>query len=101
MIQGGQAAVLVFFVLSGFVLSRPFLAEPPSGWRGYYPRRLLRLYLPVWGALLLTWGLATVAAHWGTVGPGSWLHRPLRAGVPYIGQGALLPHIGDTFDGPL
>ena len=44
-------AVLVFFVLSGFVLSRPLLAGRPFNAAAYYPARLLRLYLPVWGAL--------------------------------------------------
>ena len=49
----GSAAVIVFFVLSGFVLALPFLRPGSFDARGYYPRRLLRLYLPVWGALAL------------------------------------------------
>ncbi|WP_040422755.1 acyltransferase family protein [Actinopolymorpha alba] len=47
----GGDAVHVFFVLSGFVLTLPFVSATPS-WRAYYPRRLVRLYVPVWGALV-------------------------------------------------
>jgi len=46
----GTEAVLVFFVLSGLVVTLPALRRG-FGWAGYYGARLLRLYLPVWGAL--------------------------------------------------
>lgn len=50
----GNAAVHIFFVLSGFVLILPF-TRPGStvAWGPYYAKRLLRLYLPVWGSLVL------------------------------------------------
>lgn len=48
---GGQAA-LVFFVLSGLVMTVPFLHRPFAPAR-YYPARLIRIYVPVWGATLL------------------------------------------------
>ena len=58
----GNSAVLLFFVLSGFVLTRSFLAAPrgPADWTAYYPSRLARLYLPAWASL-------TFAAICGTV----------------------------------
>lgn len=50
----GAAAVYVFFVLSGVVLTLPVLAVGRRfSWVAYYPHRLLRLYLPVWGAVAL------------------------------------------------
>lgn len=49
----GGAAVFVFFILSGFVLILPFLRAPRSSWVGYYPKRLLRLYVPIVGAVVL------------------------------------------------
>jgi peptidoglycan/LPS O-acetylase OafA/YrhL len=54
----GTEAVLVFFVLSGLVLALPVLRAREFGWRGYYPARLVRLYLPViaavaWAALVV------------------------------------------------
>lgn len=54
----GAAAVFVFFVLSGFVLTLPFCngaagASPRAArtWLAYYPKRVLRLGLPVWGSV--------------------------------------------------
>jgi peptidoglycan/LPS O-acetylase OafA/YrhL len=47
----GTGAVLVFFVLSGFVLTLPVLAGRVR-WVSYYPQRLVRLYLPVWAAVI-------------------------------------------------
>jgi peptidoglycan/LPS O-acetylase OafA/YrhL len=49
----GKAAVYVFFILSGFVL-QSMVSRPNFRWASYYPQRLLRLYLPVWGAVLFT-----------------------------------------------
>jgi Predicted acyltransferases len=47
-VWAGPEAVCVFFVLSGYVLALPYLRtrfEP----RSYYPRRFVRVFLPVWG----------------------------------------------------
>jgi peptidoglycan/LPS O-acetylase OafA/YrhL len=59
----GKAAVYIFFVLSGIVLTLPVMKrEPHFGWAAYYPQRLLRLYVPVWAAVAL-------AVFWFTVIP--------------------------------
>lgn len=72
LVWAGDAAVAVFFVLSGYVLARPFLRGAGGPWRLYYPRRLIRLYLPVWGALACTAALVAVVPR--TAGTGySWL----------------------------
>lgn len=50
----GATAVAIFFVLSGVVLVLPMLRRSGlADWLAYYPRRVLRLYLPIWGSLLL------------------------------------------------
>lgn len=49
----GKAAVYVFFILSGFVLQN-MVSRGQFRWATYYPQRLLRLYLPVWAAVLFT-----------------------------------------------
>lgn len=54
----GTEAVMVFFVLSGFVLARPFLAAERPGrsgrrWPAWYGQRLVRLHPPVLASLLL------------------------------------------------
>lgn len=48
----GPQAVALFFVLSGFVLALPATYRSIH-WRSYYPARLLRLMVPVWGSLAL------------------------------------------------
>lgn len=54
LIWGGHEAVLVFFVLSGIVLTAPLVTHGRHGraWLGYYLRRLCRLYVPVWASLI-------------------------------------------------
>ncbi|MDQ0645216.1 acyltransferase family protein [Microbacterium murale] len=47
----GTESVLVFFALSGLVVALPAL-RPDFEWTRYYPSRLMRLYLPVFGALI-------------------------------------------------
>lgn len=56
----GKAAVYLFFVLSGIVLTLPVLNAERFNWKAYYPQRLLRLYLPVWGAVVF--GVIMIAA---------------------------------------
>jgi len=50
----GTEAVVLFFVLSGIVLTLPYLGHRRAGtWGGYYVRRLIRLYVPAVVALVL------------------------------------------------
>jgi peptidoglycan/LPS O-acetylase OafA/YrhL len=47
LVTAGAEAVLIFFVLSGFVLVLPVLRARSYDWVAYYFRRTIRLYLPV------------------------------------------------------
>jgi peptidoglycan/LPS O-acetylase OafA/YrhL len=49
----GHAAVIVFFLLSGFVLALPYRSEPPHIF-GFIIRRTCRIYLPFASAVLLS-----------------------------------------------
>lgn len=49
---GGTEAVYLFFVLSGFVLAASVRRSAAFDWARYFPSRLVRLYLPVVGAVL-------------------------------------------------
>jgi peptidoglycan/LPS O-acetylase OafA/YrhL len=51
--SAGAEAVLVFFVLSGFVLVLPVLRTLSYDWVAYYFRRSIRLYLPVVASIAL------------------------------------------------
>jgi len=57
----GGEAVLVFFVMSGIVLTLPVLARVNFDWIAYYPRRMVRLYLPVIAAVLFAALLILIA----------------------------------------
>lgn len=73
LIWAGPEAVIVFFVLSGFVLVRPLLGGR-FAWRAYYPSRLVRLYLPAWGALLLAVGFAIAVPRTVSLRASWWLN---------------------------
>lgn len=52
LLWGGHEAVLIFFVLSGLVLTLPFTRASGAPWRRYYVARAIRLYLPVVASVL-------------------------------------------------
>ena len=75
----GHEAVLIFFVLSGFVLTLPLLNSRMTlrSTAAYYGRRILRLYVPVWGAIVFALILAALVPRHPGIGS-SWLssHKP-------------------------
>jgi peptidoglycan/LPS O-acetylase OafA/YrhL len=52
-LTAGHEAVLLFFVLSGYVLSLPVWKDKAPGYPEYLARRVSRIYLPYLGALAL------------------------------------------------
>ncbi len=69
----GFSAVVLFFLLSGFVLSVPYLRGKGQPYGIYIVRRILRIYAPYFFALLLSVG---GAALWhGPLGHGEWADR--------------------------
>jgi peptidoglycan/LPS O-acetylase OafA/YrhL len=65
LVWAGKEAVYVFFILSGFVLTLPFTGASRPRWGAYFPKRMVRIYLPVWAslifALLMAWTVPRVA----------------------------------------
>ncbi len=104
----GPIAVTVFFVLSGFVLSLPFLRRAPWDpaakvrWAAFYPKRLVRLYLPAWGALLVAFVIMLAVSRHPTSHGSTWLashtHHPT---VHALAKGSLLIFGAGSIDGPL
>lgn len=96
--MAGHESVLLFFVLSGFVLTLPWLRRAQDPYPVFMLRRLARLYVPytaaVAVALLLTVALAGLPAP--PLGP--WLAnhwaKPVDAGV--VGDYALMVHHFDV-----
>jgi peptidoglycan/LPS O-acetylase OafA/YrhL len=88
----GGAAVQFFFILSGFVLSLPYLGGAKTPYTLYLVRRICRIYLPYLASLLLAIGL--IALFGGHVLNGfsgaitnTWTERP-TAGL--VGQHILM-----------
>jgi len=99
----GNAAVQLFFVLSGLVLARLVLAPRPPAYRVFALKRVLRLYPPYVVAVAVAWiGQAAFGAHV-AVGPTQWVtdewreHLSLSTAAAYA---LMLPwHTG--LDGPV
>lgn len=71
----GTEAVYLFFVLSGIVLVLPVIRQGRRfSWSAYYPRRLLRLYIPVIVAVCLAALLLVVAPRFESPGLGAWIN---------------------------
>ena len=71
LLSAGPEAVVVFFVLSGLVVALPALRSPgPYSWAAFLASRVVRILVPVWGALVLASALILA------------LPRPLSRAVP-------------------
>jgi peptidoglycan/LPS O-acetylase OafA/YrhL len=68
----GRDWVIVFFVLSGFVLSIGAIEKFDA--RSYYPRRIIRLYVPVWAAVIFAIVAHVLVSHDAVVGATPWLN---------------------------
>lgn len=73
LLWAGTEAVYVFFILSGFVLTLPFVGAARPGWRAYYAKRFVRIYLPVWASLVVALLLAWIAPRLGSPDLSAWL----------------------------
>lgn len=69
---GGTEAVYIFFVLSGFVLTLPIVRRGIV-WRSYYPKRLVRLYLPVIAAVPFAVAVAAAIPRTFRDGQSTWV----------------------------
>lgn len=66
----GTLAVWIFFVLSGYVLSRRFWRGQRTDWGSYAVRRAIRLYVPLWGSAVVAVVLLALRQSLGGVGSG-------------------------------
>lgn len=77
----GTESVLVFFVLSGLVVTLPAIRKGFS-WRRYYPTRILRLYIPTFAALLIAAALILlIPRDRGLMPDGSWMQNAQASSV--------------------
>jgi peptidoglycan/LPS O-acetylase OafA/YrhL len=74
LLWAGEEFVLVFFALSGFVLTMPTVRGHAFDAARYYPYRLLRLYGPVWAAMVVAVVLHSAVPHDAVHGASWWLN---------------------------
>jgi peptidoglycan/LPS O-acetylase OafA/YrhL len=83
----GPEFVLVFFTLSGFVLSLPFWSTRPMGYRAFVVRRIFRIYPTYFVAVTLGMILMTWLAHGPIKGLSAWAaqfwNRPLDTKIVF------------------
>jgi peptidoglycan/LPS O-acetylase OafA/YrhL len=99
----GPQAVYVFFVLSGLVLTLPVIQNPNFDWISYYPRRIVRLYLPALASLVSAVLLIVIIPRVENHEPGgSWiLGTALTVDPAQILREATLTTISPLYNGPL
>jgi peptidoglycan/LPS O-acetylase OafA/YrhL len=68
----GPEFVLVFFTLSGFVLSLPFWGDRPLDYRSFVVRRFFRIYPPYLAAVAIGAVLMTLLSHGPLQGLSAW-----------------------------
>ena len=69
----GGEAVILFFILSGFVLSLPFLAGRPQSYSTFVVRRIFRIYPPYAAALFIAIAVRNAVGVEPVAGITSWL----------------------------
>lgn len=62
----GHEAVILFFILSGFVLALPFYLDKPFSYPAYLIKRVCRIYLPYFCAVIIAF-LLKIALYSGSI----------------------------------
>lgn len=73
-IWAGQEAVLLFFLLSGFVLSLPFYQDKQGNYLSFIIKRICRIYLPYLGAVLVAVTLEALYSRHGISSLSTWVN---------------------------
>ena len=72
LLTAGPEAVVVFFLLSGFVLALEPLNRSGFDWVAYYPRRIARLYVPIVASVVLAVALLLLVPRDPSAVTGAW-----------------------------
>lgn len=79
----GDAAVKVFFALSGFVLALMFLRPNPPGYAAFAVKRICRIYLPYIAVVAIAMLLMTATAPHQTPELSEWFNASWNHGVSW------------------
>ncbi|WP_223360018.1 acyltransferase family protein [Leifsonia sp. ZF2019] len=72
-LTAGVESVIVFFVLSGLVVTLPVVRHRGFDWVAYFPRRVVRLMVPVTASVLLAAAWVAAIPQISTQAAGTWL----------------------------
>lgn len=99
----GPAAVLIFFVLSGLVLSFRFIETPRVAWAPFALTRLLRIWPPFALAILGSALLMLLVGNRPLPELGDWFNDTWRAplGLSNLATNLLMLQASDQFDNPM
>ena len=86
-ISRGDGAVVLFFLLSGFVLSLPFQRTQKPTYLAFAIRRVCRIYLPYLAGIGISILVITFAARSKNPGLSAWFNQ--SCGIPFNGWIAL------------
>lgn len=75
LLTAGPESVIIFFVLSGFVLTLPVLSPRPFDWMAFFPRRIVRIGVPVVASLVLAAALALLVPQIPRHGTSAWIQE--------------------------
>lgn len=88
----GEGAVVIFFVLSGFVLALPYFRVPSPDYRRFMLKRFCRIGIPYYAAVLMALGLYFLLDVSAPHGSGIWVRVPQTNDV-LIDATLILRHI--------
>lgn len=88
---GGFGSVVLFFALSGFVLTQAFLGGTRVAYGDYLIRRVLRILPAYWVAIVAAFVMAHMLSGYGDEGLSDWFHT--RANQPPPTLDVLINHL--------
>lgn len=98
----GHESVMLFFVLSGFVLSLQFLRGKAVDYGAFAVKRVFRIYVPYLFALAAALALDTLAYDGPIAALSKWFNTPWSTPIGWASVGAHLAFLGnfksDVFD---
>lgn len=83
LMTAGAESVIVFFVLSGLVVSLPVVRRRGFDWVAYFPRRAVRLMVPVVASVLLAAVWVAAIPQRSTQPDGTWLSSSSTPGFSW------------------
>ncbi|TDN67444.1 acyltransferase [Paraburkholderia sp. BL10I2N1] len=81
---GGHGSVLLFFALSGFVLSQAFLGGRRMSYGNYLVRRILRILPAYWLAIVTACVMASALPGFNDAGLSVWYHESAQQPAPTL-----------------